>query len=185
MAAAIQDFPDEIWKPVVGHPHYEVSNYSRVRSVARTVTHHTRCCGKPVIYRFKGKLLSVLLRPDGRPVVALGHGRQFLVYRLMLEAFVGPCPKGMEACHNDGNPGNNKLANLRWDTRSANEFDKVLHGAIHCGERHWNAKLSDAQVADIRAAVKSGSASQIALATRYRVSPSHISKLCCGSRRHG
>ena len=46
------------------------------------------------------------------------------VHRLVLEAFVGPCPPGMEACHNNSNPADNRLSNLRWDTRQANHKDK-------------------------------------------------------------
>ena len=43
--------------------------------------------------------------------------RFFRVHRLVLSAFVGPCPVGMEACHfPDRNPSNNHLENLRWDT---------------------------------------------------------------------
>jgi len=56
-----------------------------------------------------------------------------LVHRLVLEAFAGPCPDGMEACHGDGDPTNNRRLNLRWDTRSSNQLDTVRHG------RHTNA----------------------------------------------
>lgn len=46
----------------------------------------------------------------------------------MLTAFVGPCPDGMEGCHNDGDPHNNRLDNLRWDTRANNARDAIRHG---------------------------------------------------------
>lgn len=47
------------------------------------------------------------------------------VHRLVLEAHVGPCPPGMEACHYpDPDPANNRLANLRWDTHLENARDK-------------------------------------------------------------
>lgn len=60
------------------------------------------------------------------PIEGVGK-RTFNVHRLILEAFVGPCPEGMEACHNDGDRGNNRLNNLRWDTRSANMADRFRH----------------------------------------------------------
>lgn len=41
----------------------------------------------------------------------------------------------MEGCHNDGNPKNNWLYNLRWDTHLNNEKDKELHGTRHFGEK--------------------------------------------------
>lgn len=50
-----------------------------------------------------------------------------LVHRLILEAFKGPCPEGLECCHNDGDAGNNRLENLRWDTRESNLADKARH----------------------------------------------------------
>lgn len=34
----------------------------------------------------------------------------------------------MECCHNDGNPSNNIVENLRWDTHSGNMMDRTLHG---------------------------------------------------------
>lgn len=46
---------------------------------------------------------------------------------LILEAFVGPRPPGLEACHNDGNPLNNRLGNLRWDTHESNMEDLRRH----------------------------------------------------------
>jgi len=48
---------------------------------------------------------------------------------MVLEAFVGPCPEGMECCHRDGNPANNHVGNLYWGTRSENLYDAVRHGA--------------------------------------------------------
>lgn len=64
------------------------------------------------------------------------------VHRLVLEAFVGPCPPGMEACHWNGIPGDNRLHNLRWDTPSANNADILRLGRhyetkkTHCPQGH-------------------------------------------------
>ncbi|MCP4248245.1 MAG: hypothetical protein GY778_14460 [bacterium] len=40
------------------------------------------------------------------------------VGHLVLTAFVGRCPRGHRAVHLDGNPLNNRLANLAWRHRS-------------------------------------------------------------------
>lgn len=120
----------ETWKPVVGYEgYYEVSDHGNVRSVDRTVQ---RSDG--VVQRFKGHLrkpqvdefgyLRISLRKDGK-------SHHFRVHRLVLEAFVGPCPEGTEACHGDGDRSNNRLENLRWDTKSENQYDRVRHGN-HC-----------------------------------------------------
>ncbi|WP_247600195.1 HNH endonuclease [Mycobacterium intracellulare] len=47
---------------------------------------------------------------------------------LVLEAFKGPRPNGAVSCHNDGNLDNNREDNLRWDSQSSNNFDRVKHG---------------------------------------------------------
>lgn len=57
-----------------------------------------------------------------------GKRGQYRVHTLVLEAFVGPCPKGMEACHNNGDKKDNRVKNLRWDTASNNMRDLVKHG---------------------------------------------------------
>jgi hypothetical protein len=64
------------------------------------------------------------------------------VHVLVLEAFVGPRPDGTVAGHNDGNPSNNRVENLRWDSRANNGLDTVRHGThptagkTHCINGH-------------------------------------------------
>lgn len=79
-----------------------------------------------------------------------GTVKSFYVSRMVLELFVGPCPEGMEACHNDGDRTNNHVDNLRWDTHINNERDKVLHGTGTVGVQHPGAKLNESQVLEIR-----------------------------------
>jgi len=86
--------------------------------------------------------------------------KPFLVHRLVLETFVGKCPDGMECCHNDGVASNNKLENLRWDTRSNNAKDAVKHGTSNLklgnkigsmkGEDNPKSKLTEEDVIMIR-----------------------------------
>lgn len=78
------------------------------------------------------------------------------VSRLVLLAFVGPCPHGMEACHNNGIRTDDRLVNLRWDTRRNNHVDKKAHGTFQAGELHGMHKLTGDQVAEIRRAKASG-----------------------------
>jgi hypothetical protein len=71
-----------------------------------------------------------------------GQARHHLIYRLALEAFIGPCPPGMEGCHNNGDAADDRLENLRWDTKSSNARDSVWHGThdrakrTHCPNGH-------------------------------------------------
>ena len=85
-----------------------------------------------------------------------GYVATYLVHRLVLMAFTGPCPKGMECCHNNGDYSDNRLGNLRWDTHINNEKDKRRHGTNVGnrgnvrGESNAGAKLSDDKVIKIR-----------------------------------
>src|SRR5262249_4354731 len=54
------------------------------------------------------------------------RGEQY-VHRLVLEAFVGPCPPGMEARHVNGIKTDNRLVNLQWGTHRQNMRDKATH----------------------------------------------------------
>jgi HNH endonuclease len=71
--------------------------------------------------------------------------RRAQVHRLILEAFVGECPPGMECRHLDSNPLNNRLSNLAWGTPRENSLDQVRNGS------HPTAKLTEDDVRSIRA----------------------------------
>jgi hypothetical protein len=120
----------EVWLPVIGWENlYEVSDCGRVRSVERVVPFgaNTR------------RVLSRVLQPGraahgGVLFVHLTNGERRQVRRvhlLVLEAFRGPRPPGLEACHWDDDNENNHLENLRWDTHGANERDKIRNGNHH------------------------------------------------------
>lgn len=69
----------------------------------------------------------------------------------MLEAFVGPCPEGLECCHENGDESDDRLDNLRWDTHSNNLMDRRKHGTVALGSDVLTAKLTEAAVLEIRA----------------------------------
>lgn len=105
----------EQWRDIADWP-YQVSDQGRVRNT-RT-----------------GKVLSPehtksSLTGYHRVTLQVGPRRErFLVHVLMLEAFVGPRPPGMQACHLDDNGINNTLPNLRWDTQHGNVADLIRNG---------------------------------------------------------
>jgi hypothetical protein len=92
---------------------------------------------------------------------------QFL-HRLILEAFVGPRPPGMEACHRNGDRLDNRLCNLRWGTPESNVEDKWRHGNIARGERIANSRLTKESVAGIRLLASEGKSTRI-LAEQFGV----------------
>lgn len=78
-------------------------------------------------------------------------GKLRYVHHLVLEAFVGPCPPGMECRHfPDRDPANNKLENLSWGTHADNLRDRKIHQTDNAGSRHGMSKLTERQVLQIR-----------------------------------
>ena len=130
----------EQWRDIPGHPGHQVSNHGRVRSLDRTIT---RSDGQA--RRLKGRAMRATLNQHGYPFVDLrnqGKRRVRKVHSLVAEAFIGPRPDSMDVCHNDGNPANNHVDNLRYGTHSENMLDKVRHGTdpdaakTHCPRDH-------------------------------------------------
>ena len=114
--------------PIKGHEgSYEVSDLGRVRTIERRVANGVG------VRRVSARLRRLYVGP-GKVSVNLSRRNKpetRSVPRLVLEAFIGPCPPGHEACHNDGNLTNNRLDNLRWDSHIENIADKFRHGTDH------------------------------------------------------
>lgn len=116
---------EEVWKEIPGYDGlYEISNLGRVWS----------------------KRSNRYLKPVGSPYLSVnltnkeGKSRLKQHHRLVLEAFVGPCPSGMVCCHWDGNRKNNKLDNLRWASyQENNSTDKGRQGALKTNE--WQIRI--------------------------------------------
>ncbi len=152
----------ETWKPVLGYEGlYEVSDAGRVRSRGRA--YRMRNSRRPEVimdcYR-KGKPLKPGMTAAGYAQVMLyaldKSKRQPLVHRLVLEAFVGPAPEGMEANHINGQPFDNRLCNLEWITHGENmAHSRQVLGAMQ-GEKNHNAKLTADLVRELRQAKADG-----------------------------
>lgn len=85
-----------------------------------------------------------------------GKRREVSIHQLVLEAFVGPCPPGMESCHLNDDATDNRIENLRWDTRKANCADAKRNGKRCYGNKHPNSKLTANLVRKLRLEHKKG-----------------------------
>lgn len=56
-----------------------------------------------------------------------GSYKTFSVHKLVLTAFVGPCPEGMECRHLNGIKTDCRLKNLEWGTQEENVQDNRDH----------------------------------------------------------
>lgn len=102
------------------------------------------------------------------------------VHRLVLLAFTGPCPEGMESCHNDGDKANNNLTNLRWGTKKSNQGDRVKHRTAPRGEQNGGAKLTKHKVEAIRKLYETGNYTYQELAHISKVSKATIWRVIRG-----
>lgn len=146
----------ERWLHVPGYEGlYQVSDRGRVARVDRWV----RCIDGRLRHH-QGKFLTLSAHPAGYTYVRLhrdGKARHHLVHRLVLAAFVGPCPPGMEALHGEGGPADNRWPeNLRWGTHVENEADKERAGTRPRGSACSWSKLTEQTVTLCRRAYAEG-----------------------------
>lgn len=156
---------NEVWKPVPGFHGYEASNHGRVRSLL------CQTGPRPRPFVMRGSL-----NKQGRRqfcLKRLGKQNFLLVHRIVLLAFVGPCPDGLEGCHWDDDHSNNMLSNLRWDTRANNIKDRIRNG-----RQTWE-KLDVDIVEQIRNERQAGE-SYSNLGAIYGVTPGSIRFACIG-----
>jgi len=172
------------WRTVDEFPLYEVCEDGRVRSYRRkSRTWRNPRSGireEPVILKGTttphGYTAFILRGDNGKPTRRTAH-------RLVALAFLEN-PKGLtDVAHNDGNPGNNHVSNLRWSTHRDNQLDMRAHGTMQDGEKCITAKLTGKQVEEIRATrAAAGRGSQVRLAKKYGISVAQISRIVNGTR---
>jgi hypothetical protein len=135
----------EQWRPVVGFEGYEVSSLGHVRSWLAGRVRGARRTSPFILRPSPGHngYLHVSLFDD-----AGAHPQR--VNRLVLRAFIGPCPAGHEGAHVNGTRTDNRLSNLEWKTRVDNHADKRIHGTLAIGERNGFAHLQATEVNELR-----------------------------------
>jgi hypothetical protein len=124
-----------------------------------------------------------------------GRSRTLKVHHLVLLAFVGPCPPGMQCRHLDGRRTHNALGNLAWGTPQQQMADRDRHGTTARGDRHRShthpesvlrgeqngrAKLTTERAWDIRRRYATGRYTKSELARLSGVSPSTIGRVIRG-----
>lgn len=172
------------WRVVPGWEMYRVSNTGRVQSRVRRIG-RGRGLGTAIIEGRVWKERKLYVDSRGYHIVTFGRGVTKSVHRLVLEAFVGECPIGMECRHIDGNALNNQIDNLTWGTPTENQADQVRHGTRVKGERHPQARLTDEEVAQIRSLYQNSGWSQKEIAGEFQLAQGHVSQLVNRKVRDG
>lgn len=128
--------------------------------------------------------MSPFLLRSGYLAVAPKFGttrKKLTVHRLVAKAFVPGYFDGATVNHRDGDKTNNRADNLEWLTLAENTAHQWETGLVNIrGERHPNAKLSDANALAIMARPDD---SPTALAREFGVSTSMIYKIRQGRKK--
>ncbi len=166
----------ETWRPVVGYEGcYEVSDHGGVKRVKRGPA------------TWPGRILRPARDRKGYLYVALCQGdnstkRRFPVHRLVLAAFVGPCPPGLQVNHKNGVQADNRIGNLEYVTARENmRHARVVLGRVMGGggrgESIGNSKLNESAVRDIRRRYRPRVVTYKQLATDYGVAESTVHRV--------
>lgn len=173
------------YRDIPGFPGYRVGSDGSVLSLWRRIG---RQAGRRLGTEWRSVSQTSTVRADGYVYVTVSlrnaAGRtNTKVSRLVLLVFVGPCPEGMECCHNNGNSRDNRRQNLRWDTPLENAHDRIRHGTaanLH-GERNGRAKLTESEVIRAKEMYASGM-SFTEIAEHVQVHRTHVSRIIRGER---
>lgn len=150
------------WCDVPGYAGYQVTADGRMRGPSGREL-------RPMSAHY-GHLYILTRRP--------GVPRKLFVHRAVMLAF-GPPGEGLVR-HLDDDPKNNRIGNLAWGTHQDNADDCTRNGGRPWGERAASAKLSAAQVREIRSL--HGKVSLRALAQRFGVSHTAIRRAAIGTK---
>ena len=167
----------ELWRDIPGYEgSYQVSSLGRVRSLPRYVPVHNRVHGIMCMRMCPGKILrQSVCDKAGHVSVHLGKKcRGIPVHQLVMQAFHGFPPPGMEAMHLNGDPRDNRPENLRYGTHSENMLDMYRNGKGHM-------KLTPEEVRQVRFGLHCGWTVR-ELAGAYGVSETCIRRIGQGRR---
>lgn len=166
------DYEDEEWRDVVGYDGYfQVSNMGRVRGVKRKYGKERVLSPATNKYRYKVVCLCVNYVQ-----------KTALVHQLVMDAFVGKTPEGLEINHKNGDKGDNRLENLEFCTPRENMLHSYRElGRLSArGERNGMAKIAEEDVVEIKRLLASGEYSFRSLATMFGLSPASIADIKAG-----
>lgn len=140
-------------------------------------------------YVVKEKTLSCYVNSSGYARVSLnldGKNKDYFVHRLVATHFIPNPENKLIVNHIDGNKGNNSASNLEWVTSGENNKHAFSAGlkkpTAHPGEKHWNHKLSQKDVAYIKTVHRPSDKEfgSKALARKFGVRPQTITDIVHG-----
>lgn len=170
---------EEKWVAINGYDGlYEVSSCGRVRSVDRVLSFELN--GVTRYRHHKGSIIAQNNNGNGYFSVMLGREKRIYVHRLVCAAFNGTADEKMSVNHIDGNRSNNVPSNLEWCSMKANNAHKAVLGTLIKGAKSHRSKITENDVAYIKAAIANGVARQCDLAEMFGLSRTTICDIING-----
>lgn len=131
---------------------YQISNWGRLKSLARTYTKMKRGGGTMTV-RTMEVIRSIRSNNRGYLQISLfknGASSTRLIHILVATYFV-PNPDGLpQVLHIDDDPSNAYFENLKWGTQSDNILDCISKNRGFVGSKNGNSKLKETDIPKIR-----------------------------------
>ena len=167
-----REIEGERWEQIPNYEGwYDISDFGRVKRVKASM-------GAVV-----GRILKQQINQHGYYMSHLSkknEDRLLATHRLVILAFVGPCPDGKQVNHIDGDKTNNRVDNLEYVTPSENIRHAYRMGlASNQGERSSGNKLIEDNVHEIRRLLLKGYTRR-AIAPLFNVSHQTITDISTG-----
>lgn len=126
------------------------------------------------------------VNPKGYGQIGLSGRKLGLTHRVAYSLHYGVDPGSLLVCHRCDNPPCCNPAHLFLGTAGDNTRDMIAKGRVRAprGERSGMAKLTDAQVEEIRARAARGE-TQASIAVDFGIHPAHASRVIRRKRRAG
>lgn len=175
-AYTVPSLAGEEWRDVVGYEGlYQISNLARVKALPQPFGPSNR--RRETLrqsWTHKNGYVQMILARDGKP-------HPYRLHKLVMDAFLGPCPEGCVRNHKNGDKAGNRLDNLEYVTPSENTLHAYTVLGHECifkrlvGSQTSGAKLTEAQVIEIRQLADQYKRTE--LGARFGVHPSVISNI--------
>lgn len=150
-------------RQIPGYPEYAATNDGRILKVKRNgfkfITPRDNGTGYVIVH---------VRDLNGKNVIRKVH-------RLMALAFIGPQPSPKhEVCHINGRRDDNRIENLKWDTRKNNIADRRKYNPGY--ERYEKMKLNEDMAREIKTRLAAGQTG-MSIAQEYGISTFHVSNI--------
>ncbi len=158
---------EEQWRPILKFPNYEVSNLGNFRNAKThrllTIHQNIKTGRRFICPSINGKQTTVVTTP------------------LVVAAWIGPRPEGLQIDHIDGNKANERIDNLEYVTQQEN-IQRSFRNGQH-GEYPYNQGshrfLTEVDYAEVKAMWKAG-LSQVKIGKKLGINNATVSKILSG-----